>query len=629
MTGNGISITPSSGDAVSLSSSGLDNGNNQITNVAAGTADTDAVNVSQLKDAQAAATTKVEAGTNMVVTPTTNSDGSTTYTVATSDDPVFNSVTAGGNVLDGTAISVDGTTYTNVSQAINTVATQAYSPLTFAGDSGTNVERKLGTTVNIVGGNTGTLSDNNIGVVADGTDTLTVKLAKQLTGLTSAEFTDSSGNVTSVTGNGISITPSSGDAVSLSSSGLDNGNNQITNVAAGTADTDAVNVSQLKAAQAAATTTVAAGKNMEVTTTTNSDGSTTYTVATSDNLVVDSVTAGDTVLNSNGVTVGDNVALTKDGLTVGDVKITTDGIDAGGNKVTNVAAGEISATSTDAVNGSQLYAVQQQAAAAKTEVQAGDNISVTSTTGSSGQTVYTVSANTTTLTSNTDGTVSSGGDGLVTGTTVANAINNSGWTLTANGSDGSKVSPGTTVDLNNSDGNVKITKSGSNVTFDLNPDLNVTSVTTGNTTMNTDGVTVSGGSNGDVSLTSSGLNNGGNTITNVAAGVNDTDAVNVGQLNTAIGNINSSITNIAGKIDGVAKDANAGIAGAMASAGIPQAYVPGKSMVAAAGSTYRGASAIAIGVSTISDSGKWVFKGSVNSNSRGHVGATIGAGYQW
>ena len=565
----------------------------------------------------------------MVVTPTTNSDGSTTYTVATSDDPVFNSVTAGGNVLDGTAISVDGTTYTNVSQAINTVATQAYSPLTFAGDSGTNVERKLGTTVNIVGGNTGTLSDNNIGVVADGTDTLTVKLAKQLTGLTSADFTDSSGNVTSVTGNGISITPSSGDAVSLSSSGLDNGNNQITNVAAGTADTDAVNVSQLKAAQAAATTTVAAGKNMEVTTTTNSDGSTTYTVATSDNLVVDSVTAGDTVLNSNGVTVGDNVALTKDGLTVGDVKITTDGIDAGGNKVTNVAAGEISATSTDAVNGSQLYAVQQQAAAAKTEVQAGDNISVTSTTGLSGQTVYTVSANTTTLTSNTDGTVSSGGDGLVTGTTVANAINNSGWTLTANGSDGSKVSPGTTVDLNNSDGNVKITKSGSNVTFDLNPDLNVTSVTTGNTTMNTAGVTVSGGSNGDVSLTSSGLNNGGNTITNVAAGVNDTDAVNVGQLNTAIGNINSSITNIAGKIDGVAKDANAGIAGAMASAGIPQAYVPGKSMVAAAGSTYRGASAIAIGVSTISDSGKWVFKGSVNSNSRGHVGATIGAGYQW
>ena len=125
--------------------------------------------------------------------------------------------------------------------------------------------------------------------------------------------------------------------------------------------------------------------------------------------------------------------------------------------------------------------------------------------------------------------------------------------------------------------------------------------------MNTDGVTVSGGSNGDVSLTSSGLNNGGNTITNVAAGVNDTDAVNVGQLNTAIGNINSSITNFAGNIDGVAKDANAGIAGAMASAGNKQDNVPGKSMVAAAGSTYRGASAIAIGVSTISDSVSWVF----------------------
>lgn len=57
--------------------------------------------------------------------------------------------------------------------------------------------------------------------------------------------------------------------------------------------------------------------------------------------------------------------------------------------------------------------------------------------------------------------------------------------------------------------------------------------------------------------------------------------------------------------------------------------MPGKSLLAVAGSTYRGATGLAMGVSTITDNGKWVFKGSVNTNNKGHVGATIGAGYQW
>lgn len=67
----------------------------------------------------------------------------------------------------------------------------------------------------------------------------------------------------------------------------------------------------------------------------------------------------------------------------------------------------------------------------------------------------------------------------------------------------------------------------------------------------------------------------------------------------------------------------------MAVAGLPQAYLPGKSMVAMSGATYRGATGVALGVSTITDNGKWVLKGAVNSNNKGHVGATIGAGYQW
>ena len=83
------------------------------------------------------------------------------------------------------------------------------------------------------------------------------------------------------------------------------------------------------------------------------------------------------------------------------------------------------------------------------------------------------------------------------------------------------------------------------------------------------------------------------------------------------------------RISDVEDNTNAGIAGAMASAGIPQAYLPGKSMVAAAGSTYRGGTGFAVGVSSISDNGKWIVKGSMNANSSGHVGAILGAGYQW
>ena len=67
----------------------------------------------------------------------------------------------------------------------------------------------------------------------------------------------------------------------------------------------------------------------------------------------------------------------------------------------------------------------------------------------------------------------------------------------------------------------------------------------------------------------------------------------------------------------------------MATAGLPQAYLPGKSMVSVAGSTYRGKQGYAVGFSAISDGGNWIIKGSVNGHTRGHFGATVGAGYQW
>ncbi len=83
------------------------------------------------------------------------------------------------------------------------------------------------------------------------------------------------------------------------------------------------------------------------------------------------------------------------------------------------------------------------------------------------------------------------------------------------------------------------------------------------------------------------------------------------------------------RINKVDKDLRAGIAGANAAAGLPQAYIPGKSMVAVAAGTYKGQNAIALGMSRISDNGKVIIKLTGNTNSRGDFGASIGAGYQW
>ena len=79
----------------------------------------------------------------------------------------------------------------------------------------------------------------------------------------------------------------------------------------------------------------------------------------------------------------------------------------------------------------------------------------------------------------------------------------------------------------------------------------------------------------------------------------------------------------------MAEDADAGTASAMATATLPQAYIPGKSMVAVGASTYRGKQGYAVGFSAITDGGNWIIKGTASGNSKGHFGATVGAGYQW
>ncbi|MDP9899514.1 ESPR-type extended signal peptide-containing protein [Variovorax ginsengisoli] len=273
--------------------------------------------------------------------------------------------------------------------------------------------------------------------------------------------------------------------------GAEGAERRLTNVAAGGADTDAVNVSQLKAtdatankgwnvsAQGANSTNVTPGASVDLK---NSDGNVVVSKTTDSNdvtfnlakeLAANSITTGNSKLDTNGLVVNDgtnNTSYGPTGMTIANgPSVTINGIDAGSKKITNVAPGTISSSSTDAVNGSQLYAVS----------------------------------------------------------TAANA----GWNISAQGANSTNVAPGASVDLKNSDGNIVVSKTtGSNdVTFNLSKNLMADSITTGNSKLDTNGLTIANGP----SVLASGIDAGGKKITNVAAGTAGTDAVNLNQLAAA------------------------------------------------------------------------------------------------
>ena len=279
---------------------------------------------------------------------------------------------------------------------------------------------------------------------------------------------------------------------------------------------------------------VKAGKNVFVSSELGDNSQTIYTVATKDEVDFSKVTVG--------------------GLT-----IDKSNVDAAGNTIiSGVGAGELSSTSTDAVNGSQLYATNQQVAKNTTDI---TNINTTldkglSFSADSGPAVNRKLGDTVAIT----------GDKSITTTTTANGV---------------QIKLSDNIDVKN----VNVSQS----------------------------ITVAEGAKVDM---------GGNVIQNVAPGVNGTDAVNVNQVNAAAGNLNN-------RINRVGHIANAGVAQAIATAGLPQAYLPGKSMMAVAGGTYEGETGYAIGFSTISDNGKWIIKVTGSGNSRDKYGASLGAGYQW
>ncbi|MDU6913869.1 MAG: hemagglutinin, partial [Veillonella sp.] len=230
----------------------------------------------------------------------------------------------------------------------------------YGGDTGNVIKKKLNNQVNVKGGisdESKLATEDNIGVVSDGFDTLKLRLAKELKGLTSATFTNG-GNNTVINGDGMTINRAGGNAVSLTKDGLNNGGNKITNVADGTDPNDAVNKSQLDKATAAASTTVSAGNNITVTPSTNANGSKNYEVSLKDQVTLGSDATKQIAMDGTTGTIkaGDKVTIDGNKGTIKAGNVTIDGENGtikAGDKVTidgkdgKIAAGKVSVDGKD------------------------------------------------------------------------------------------------------------------------------------------------------------------------------------------------------------------------------------------------------------------------------------------
>jgi autotransporter adhesin len=285
--------------------------------------------------------------------------------------------------------------------------------------------------------------------------------------------------------------------------------------------------------------------------------------------------------------------------------ITLDG--ASGTLITNVAAGAVTATSTDAINGSQLFALDQQV---QSNTMAITNIQTSINNGSTGPVRYSNPGTPTTPNGGTptnDVTLVGGAPGPVGLHNVRDGTVAAGSTDAVNGGQ---------LHLTN------IAVAAAQETANQALELNQNAVTYDNS--------------GRTSVT---LGNAGTPVqvSNVAAGTAGTDAVNVHQLQGAVGTaIDSAMSYIDARINeldfdlrNVRREGRAGSAAALAAAGMPQASDPGRSMIAAGVGTYRGRTALAIGASHRTENGQTVLKLGVTYDSSQHVGANAGVGFEF
>ena len=394
------------------------------------------------------------------------------------------------NVAAG-RISATSTDAINGSQ-LYAVTSEVDKGVAYAGDvkaaaaAANKFTRKLGEQTNIVGGvaDTSKLTDGNIGVVSNGTDTLNIKLAKDV-----KVDSVTAGN-TVINNNGLTV----GGNTYVTNNGINANSQKITNVAAGTDGTDAVNLNQLNDVKKLA------GKHTIV----KVDG---QENRTDGNLLI-------TKTDNNGqatydLKLNDEITVGKDGAAGKDGSIGVKGKD-GSAVAINGKDGSIGLNGANGANG--------------LTIKGGDG-----KPGVDGTNITRL------VIEEKDGTkhdVATLDDGMKYGGDTGNVIQK-------------KLNERVNVIGGITDANKLTTEDNLGVVSDGNNNLKVRlakvlkgleSVTTGNTVMNNDGVTINNGAAGNpVSLTKNGLNNGGNTITNVADGINGTDAVNVNQLNTVAG----------------------------------------------------------------------------------------------
>ena len=519
----------------------------------------------------------------------------------------------------------------------------------YGGDTGNVIKKKLNEQVNVVGGITDEnklTTEDNLGVVSDGSNNLKVRLAKALKGLESVTTGD-----TVMNNNGVTINNgAAGNTVSLTKNGLDNGGNKITNVADGTDPKDAVNKSQLDKATAAATTTVTAGNNITVTPTVNPNGSTNYEVGLKDQVTLGTdPTKQVSIDGTTGIIkAGDKVTIdgTTGNIDAGKVKI--NGKDGTVNGLTNKTWDPNNITSGQAATEDQLKEVDNKITNTSTELtNKGMDFA-----GNEGEFHRNLGEKVTIKGEGTKAASEYSGENIRTfadanGNVVVKMDKNLKADSLAingqNGQDGAAIKGGTGkagVDGTNITRLVIEEKNGTQhdiATLDdgmkyggdtgnvikkkLNEQVNVVGGITDTNKLTTEdnlGVVSDGSNNlkvrmakdlkglnsvttntltvGDVKIDNSGINAGNKKITNVAAGdisANSTDAVNGGQL----WKTNQTINNIGGAVNELGTRVNRVGAGAAALAALhPLDFDPDDKWDVAAGyGNYKDAHAVSVG----------------------------------
>ena len=565
----------------------------------------------------------------------------------------------------------------NAAVTVGDLNAVAQTPLTFAGDTGTTA-KKLGETLTIKGGQTDTnkLTDNNIGVVA-GTDGFTVKLAKDLTNLNSVNA-----GGTKIDDKGVSFVDSSGQAKAntpvLSANGLDLGGKVISNVGKGTKDTDAANVQQLNEVRNLLGLGNAGNDNADGNQVNIADIKKDPNSGSSSNRTV--IKAG-TVLGGKGnndteklATGGVQVGVDKDGNANGDlsnvwVKTQKDGskkallatYNAAGqtNYLTNNPAEAIDRINEQGIrffhvnDGNQEPVVQgrngiDSSAAGKHSVAIGFQAKA------DGEAAVAIGRQTQAGNQSIaigDNAQATGDQSIAIGTGNVVAGKHSGAigdpsTVKADNSysvgNNNQFTDATQTDVFGVGNNITVTESNS-VALGSNSAISAGTHagTQAKKSDGTAGTTTTAGATGTVKgfagqtavgAVSVGASGAERRIQNVAAGevsATSTDAVNGSQLYKATQSIANATNELDHRIHQNENKANAGISSAMAMASMPQAYIPGRSMVTGGIATHNGQGAVAVGLSKLSDNGQWVFKINGSADTQGHVGAAVGAGFHF